>query len=179
MDLVLSGPIPINVAAAALHRLRADVGDIEFGYRAQAWFAHVLKRIGATVVEIRHQGHPDIIAVLNGRFARFEIEIASKGDRHHTIKSDDLSAISPVKPGELGYLAVLDMAEPMRWATLEQSRIRGRLGRAPISTLHAVADRELTKLCNDAFFELVGESIDRLPALTFRLLCDRVLRDNQ
>jgi hypothetical protein len=71
---------------------------------------------------------------------------------------------------------VLDMAEPLRWAVLEHSRLRSRLGRAALSTLHAVADRDLSKACNVAFSEPILESIDRLRGLTFHLLCDRVLR---
>jgi hypothetical protein len=166
----------IDAVSDALRRLRADVGDIEFGYRAQGLFAHVLKRMGASVLEVRNQGHPDIVASLNNHLTRFEIEIASKGDRHHVIKSDDLESIAPLLPNEVGYLAVLDMAEPLRWAVLEYSRVVGRLGRAPMSTLHAVADRELSKACNMAFSELILESVERLRALTFHLLCDRVLR---
>jgi hypothetical protein len=166
-----------NDVTAALRQLRADVGDIEFGYRAQGLFAHVLKRIGASVLEIRNQGHPDIIANLNGRLTRFEIEIASKGDRYHVIKNDDLESIARVLPNEMGYLAVLDMAEPLRWAVLESSRVKGRLGRTPMATLHAVADRDLSKACNVAFLELILESMERLRALTFHLLCDRVLRE--
>jgi hypothetical protein len=161
----------------ALRRLRAEVGDIEFGYRAQGLFAHVLQRVGVSVAEIRNQGHPDIIGSLNGRLARFEIEIASKGDRHHVIKNDDVESIAPVLPNELGYLVVLDMAEPLRWAVMDYLRVRGRVGRAAISTLHAVADRDLSKACNVAFFEIIAESVRRLPALTFRLLCARVLRE--
>ena len=164
-----------ETVADALRKLRADVGDIEFGYRAQGLFAHVLKRIGASVLEIRNQGHPDIVASLNGHLTRFEIEIASKGDRHHVIKSEDIESIAPVLPNEMGYLAVLDMAEPLRWAVLDHARARGRLGRAPMSTLHAVADRDLSRACNVAFSELILESLERLRALTFHLLCDRVL----
>jgi hypothetical protein len=167
-----------NDVTEALRCLRADVGDIEFGYRAQGLFAHVLKRTGASVLEVRNQGHPDIIAILNGRLTRFEIEIASQGDRHHVIKHDDLESITPSLPNELGYLAVLDMAEPLRWAVLEYSRVRRRLGRVPMSTLHAVAERDLSNACNVAFTELILESIERLRALTFHLLCDRVLRDS-
>jgi hypothetical protein len=84
----------------------------------------------------------------------------------------------PTLPNEMGYLAVLDMAEPLRWAVLEHSRVRGRLGRVAMSTLHAVADRDLSNACNVAFAELVLESVERLRALTFHLLCDRVLRES-
>ena len=113
------------------------------------------------------------------RLTRFEIEVASKDDRHHIIKNDDVVAIAPIQPGEAGYLAVLDMAGPLRWATLEHSRIRARLGQTPISTLHAVSDREMSNACNDAFTDLIRKSADRLFALTFHLLRKRTLREDE
>ena len=164
--------------AAILRRLRAEVGDIEFGYRAQGLFAHVLVRIGACVLEVRNRGHPDIIARLGGRLTRVEVEIAPMGERYHVIKADDAQAVAPIERNEHGYLAVLDIAEPVRWAPIEYSRIRRRLGRQPLATIHALAHRELARACNDAFAEIITTNAERLPALTFRLLCQRVLPGN-
>lgn len=164
--------------AAVLRRLRVQVGDGEFGFRAQGLFAHVLKQIGADVVDVRHQGHPDIIARLGGRLTRVEVEVASMGQRYHVIKADDAEATAPTERDEQGYLAVLDIAEPVRWAPIEYSRFRHRLGRRPLATLHALAHRELARACNEAFAEIVIADAERLPALTFRLLCERVLLRN-
>ncbi len=162
--------------AQVLGRLRAEVGDIEFGFRAQGLFAHVLSRIGAEVIEIRHQGHPDIVANMNGRTVRFEVEITSARDRHHVIKSDDLASIGGAHNAEDGFLAILDSAYPVRWAVIGSSRIGRRLGRWPLVTLHALADQSLSKQCGAAFGEILSENAENLPALTFHLLCDRVLR---
>ena len=171
----MSEPTDALRIAAVLRRLRTEVGDIEFGYRAQGFFAHVLKQIGAHVVEIRNQGHPDIDVLLGGRLTRVEVEIASMGARYHVIKADDAKAIAPTGRGERGYLAVLDIAEPVRWAPISYSRIRSRLGRQPLATLHAIADWELARACNDAFAEIVIADAERLPALTYHLLCKRAL----
>lgn len=159
-----------------LGRLRAEIGDVEFGYRAQGLFAYVLSRIGAKVLEIRHQGHPDIVANLSGRRARFEVEVTSIGDRYHTIKADDLASLKPVLDGDAGFLAILDASHPVRWAVIEYGRIRKRLGRWPLVTLHAIADPDLSKLCTSEFCEMVADNRQKLHALTFHLLCDRVLR---
>lgn len=165
--------------SALLRRLRTDVGDIEFGYRAQGLFAHVLKEIGASVLEVRNTGHPDIVARLEGRLTRVEVEITSVGKRHHVIKQDDAQAVAPTGDrNERGYLVVLDIAEPVRWAPMEYSRIRHRLGRQSIATLHALADRELARTCNEAFAEIIIANAERLPALTFRRLCREVLSSN-
>ena len=172
--------MPANPArvAAILRRLRTEVGNIEFGYRAQGLFAHVLKQIGASVVEVRNQGHPDIIVLLGGRLTRIEVEIAPMGQRYHVIKADDAEAVAPSERNEQGYLAVLDIAEPVRWAPIEYSRFRRRLGKQPLATLHALAHRELARACNDAFVEIIIADAERLPALTFHLLCQRVLLRN-
>ena len=163
--------------APILRRLRAEVGDGEFGYRAQGLFAHVLKEIGGSVIEVRSQGHPDIIAVLGGRWTRVEVEIASVGHRYHVIKADDADAITPFEQNEQGYLAVLDIAEPVRWAPIDYSRIRHRLGRQPLATLHALAHRELARRCNDAFRQFIVANATRLSALTFRRLCQLALSE--
>jgi hypothetical protein len=111
-----------------------------------------------------------------GRLARFEVEVTSIGDRYHTIKADDLASLKPVLVGDASYLAILDATHPVRWAVIEYSRIRKRLGRWPLATLHAIADADLSKLCTAAFCEMVADNRQRLHALTFHLLCDRVLR---
>ena len=165
--------------AALLRRLRAEVGDIEFGYRAQGLFAYVLKQIGGSVVDVKSNGHPDITVVLGGRLTRVEVEIASMGERYHVIKKEDVEAVTPTERDEQGYLAVLDIAEPIRWAPIEYCRIHRNLGRQSLATLHALAHRELTRACNDAFVEFIVANAERLQALTFHLLCRRVLSDRR
>ena len=160
--------------SATLRRLRAEVGDIEFGYRAQGLFAHVLKQIGASVLEVKNRGHPDIVALLAGRLTRVEVEIAPMGERCHVIKTDDVQAVAPRELNQQGYLAILDIVEPVRWAPIEYSRIRRRLGKQPLATLHALAEPKLAKSCNEAFESFIMANAERLPALTFRLLCRRV-----
>ena len=178
MDRRLSVLTDLAHVSAVLHRLRDDVGDIEFGYRAQGLFAHVLRRIGASVVEVKNRGHPDIVVLLEGRPTRVEVEIASLGERYHVIKAEDVDAITPIERNAQGYLAVLDIAEPVRWAPIEHSRIRRRTGRQPLATLHALAHGELARACNEAFVEIIIANIERLPALTFHLLRQRVLRQS-
>ena len=164
--------------ADILRCLRTDVGDIEFGFRVQGLFAHVLQRIGATVIDVRNQGHPDIIMMLGGKLARVEVEIASIRGEYHTIKTDDVEGVAPTGTGEQGYLAVLDIAEPVRWAPIEYSRLCHRVGRQRLATLHALAHRELARDCNDAFGQMIIAHARQLPALTYHLLRQRVLTNS-
>ena len=48
--------------------------------------------------------------------------------------------------------------------------------RQPLATMHALAHRQLARAGTDAFAEIVIAEAERLRALTFRLLCQRVLR---
>jgi hypothetical protein len=162
----------------ALHRLvddlRARVGDIEFGYRIQGLLAHVLMRLGATVIEINAQGHPDLVVDLDGRFA-LEVEAAPAVVRTHTLKSEDIEAIrGSVKSG---YLAVLDCALPVAWIMLTHERLK-RQGPGPLSlvTLRAMSENEFSRLCTEEFISLMTDVQDRLPNLTFHLLRGRALR---
>ena len=158
--------------------LGTEVGDIEFGYRAQGLFAVVLNQVGGSVLEVKSQGHPDIAALLGGRLTRVEVETAPMGARFHVIKKDDVRAVAPLERNQQGYLAVLDIAEPVRWAPIEYSRLRRRVGKLPLATLHALADRELARSCNEAFGEFITTNAEQLSALTFRLLRRRVLTRN-
>ena len=59
-----------------LEGLRAQVGDGEFGYRMQALFAHVLVRLGARVLEINAQGHPDVRALMGQELMFVQVKSA-------------------------------------------------------------------------------------------------------
>jgi hypothetical protein len=162
----------------AAHRLvedlRRGVGDIEFGYRIQGLLAHILMQLGATIIDLNAQGHPDIVTELNGRVS-FEVEAAPALVRSHTIKSEDIDAIGG--GGRPGYLAVLDCALPIAWIMLGHDRLK-RHGPGPISlvTLRAMAETELSMSCTEELIKLVTNNQDRLSNLTFHLLRARALR---
>ena len=95
-------------------------------------------------------------------FARYGVAICR---RYGLLKRALKRFIDPIEIGLTVYRA-----------PIEHSRLRGRLGRTPMSTLHAICDSELSKSCSVAFSEIIVECAARLPALTFHLLRDRVLR---
>jgi hypothetical protein len=163
--------------ASILGNLRREVGDGEFGYRTQGLFAHVLMALGANVEEIRPQGHPDIVAKLEGQRVLVEVEVASATSRNHVIKLDDLEAISTRIPGESGVLAVLDCAVPIRWIVVDSKTLsRDRKGVILLSTLLAMANQSLSRRCTEAFKSLVECHCLEMKNLTFNLLCARALR---
>src|SRR4030067_3860650 len=59
---------------SVLDLLRGNVGDSEFGYRMQAFFAHVLLELGGSIIEINQQGHPDIKWNFNGKTSLIQVK---------------------------------------------------------------------------------------------------------
>lgn len=166
----------LHRATDLLTKLRRDVGDIEFGFRAQAYLAHVLFRLGAEIIAINAQGHPDICAALAGRELAIEVEVANKAGYGHVLKADDLNSICPHAERGTGYLAVLECGYPLRWTVIGYERLKYRkLGMLPLSTLRAVRDQQLSDACSEEFVGILLDCQDRISNLTFHLLVGRVL----
>jgi hypothetical protein len=156
--------------------LRQEVGDGEFGFRAQGLLAHVLLRLGARITVINAQGHPDIEALFGEQHLVIEVEITRLTGRDHVLKADDLASICPRARGMTGYLAILDCVLPVKWLLVNHNRLRYRsLGVISLSTVRAVSDKALSEECTREFAKLILECEDRLENLTFHLLAARAL----
>jgi hypothetical protein len=159
-----------------LDALRSECGDAQFGYRMQGLFAHVLAKLGAVILEVNAQGHPDIKA----RTADTLLLVQVKSSKHSGPLSFQLSSadIAGIPSGERtkGYLAFLDCAEPVSWILLEASVARQFLNRCmPIPALRAARDEQMSQDCTEVFVEMVLSAKNRLSLLTFPLLAKRAL----
>ena len=98
-----------------LDSLRTHVGDSEFGYRMQAFFAHILMELGYTIIKINPRGHPDIKSLKGSQTALFQV----KSINHNyagvspLITRNDIIGIRPSGVDEKGYFAILDCAVPV------------------------------------------------------------------
>lgn len=163
---------------AVLDSLRAAYGDGEFGYRMQALFAHVLLRIGALVTEVNAKGHPDVKADLGDRILKVQVKTTLHGNRgrNSLFSQDDLQGIK--SEGKIvGYLAVLDCAEPVSWILIPENRLHTLVGSAfHIATFRAERTQILSDECTDEFLELVLAHKERLATLTFHILASRAIK---
>jgi hypothetical protein len=161
-----------------LDGLRDEHGHSEFGYRMQALLAHVLLRLGARIVAVKPQGHPDIKATFDDRVVKVQVKTIAhlSAASQLIITQADVAGISGSdSPG--GYLAVLDCAPPVAWLLVPEERLRLTVDRPTfISTFRADRHAPLSDECTDEFLDLVLAEAQRLPQLTFRLLADRALR---
>ena len=162
-----------------LDSLRADVGDSEFGYRMQAFFAHVLLELGDTITEINQKGHPDIKAVKGGQTKLFQVKSITHNYAGWVlgVSPDDIAGIRPSGLDELGYFAILDCAIPVSWVLNDYSSIRRHeASSVGIETIRASADSNLSEESTMAFTELLTRHKEDLHLLTFAILRDRAIR---
>jgi len=162
--------------AGYLELLRHTIGDSEFGYRVQAMFANLLVRLGWSIVEIKSQGHPDILARQGERRLLVEVEFVPEFRRKHVVKQDDLDGTQSTDANSKGYLALLDLAPPASWLLLDSNLLRRRgTGTLRLVTLHAVADRHLSRECSQEFVAFVSKNQSELQNLSFHTLCERAM----
>jgi len=162
-----------------INDLLSEIGDSEFGYRAQGFFAHVLIGVGGKILEINSQGHPDITAVLSGKTLLIQVKSvhARSTRRGFTIGYDDLEGINPYNKDLIGYLAVLDCTLPVSWILVEYSIIKRYFAR-PISlvTLRSVSNKTFSDDCNDVFIDFILCHQKNLTNLTYNILRNRAFQ---
>ena len=162
--------------ARYLELLRRAIGDSDFGYRVQAMFANLLVGLGWAIVDIKPQGHPDIVARQGERRLLVEVEFVPEFRRKHMVKQDDLDGTHPMDANSKGYLALLDLAPPVSWLLLDSNLLRRRgTGTLRLVTLHAMADRHLSRECSQEFVAFVSRQQSELQNLSFHTLCDRAM----
>lgn len=163
-------------AGKCLETLRGAVGVSEFGYRVQGLAAHVLLRLGARVLQINSQGHPDIVAELDRGLIRVEVESDFHGARAHALTQEDLDGIVPRSATDKGYFAIALCGPYPRWLLVDHARLRRRHGTpASPAVLQALADPETSKQWTMEFIALLMAHCERLPLLTFDFLVRRAL----
>ncbi|MGQ9722237.1 MAG: hypothetical protein ACUVXA_13055 [Candidatus Jordarchaeum sp.] len=154
-----------------LHNLREDISDGDFGFRIQGLLAHTLIRLGFKILEIKPQGHPDIIGEIENLRFKLEVEVALGRASKRIINKEDIDAIKPQNINEKGYFAILDCGLPPEWILIDYKHLKWRISESLfIIVLKSLSDRELSKRCTTQFFHLILSNAERLPQFTFSIL---------
>lgn len=147
-----------------LEKLRAEYGDSGFGYRMQAIFAHVLRRLGAVVLEINPKGHPDIKAQMGQELMLVQVKSAAHSGSwvQFSLSDSDFAGITS-NGRAVGYLAFLDCADPVSWHVVKSDIARQLVGRfVPVESIIAMRDEQLSFECTRVFAEMIISVKDRL-----------------
>lgn len=160
-----------------LNNLRQSVEDSEFGYRIQGLFAHTLICLGIRILEIKSQGHPDILGEKGNRYIRFEVEAILGNSRKRVIDKENIEAIKPLNKNEKGYMVFLYCNLPPEWLLIEYERIKYRISeQISITTLKSLSDKKISHECTECFYGLILSNELHLLGLTFHLLRDKALK---
>ena len=164
-------------AAGLLADLRREVDFRRYGLVVQALFAHVLNKLGGTVLEINNPGHPDIRMNLGGLWYNIEVETATRKTLPRQLEQGDLDVLLVDREDERGYYCVLDSGPPVSWLCVDVASLGQRVhGQLRISLLRSYSDRGLSTDCTLEFSELVVSHSRLLSRLTYEQLRHQVLR---
>jgi hypothetical protein len=164
-------------AGKCLETLRGAVKPSEFGFRIQGLAAHILLRLGARVLQINTQGHPDIVAEIERGLMRIEVEADIHGScAARLLTEEDLDAIAPRRITDRGYFALALCGPYPRWLLIEYSRLRRRR-QTPASPaiLQALSDVEASERWTAEFIALLLTHCRHLPAYSFDFLARQAL----
>ena len=158
-------------AAALIAKLQVDLGKPALGLLVQALFAHVLIRMGGRVLDILNPGHPDIVAVLEGRVHMIEVEVAYRKRPLRRLQSGDLRVLQSRPDGERGFFCVLDSGPPLRWLCVDAEGLGYRLAEdLRMSILRAYSDQEYSLVCTREFCDLILQEASSIGHLSFSQL---------
>ena len=179
MDLSLKMSKSTYDAARLLANFRRDVGFSRFGLVVQALFAHVLLRIGGSVLDVKNPGHPDITARLGGQLYYIEVETAARKTTPRRLDQGDLDVLQVGRDGERGYFCVLDAGPPLAWLCVDVATLgRRATGELRLSILRSYSDRHLSVDCTVEFSTLVISQARNLNQLTYKQLRQEALDAN-
>jgi len=159
-----------------LSELRENVGDSEFGYRVQGLFAATLVCLDVKILEIKPQGHPDIIGMKENEIIKFEVEAVLGESRKRIVDKEDIEAIKPHNKGEKGYFAVLYCRFPPKWLLIDCNRLKRRVSEhISIIAMECLNDKEFSHEFTEYFYKLILSNASRLFTFTFHLLRNKAL----
>jgi len=156
-------------ATEILRGLHRKVGSPDFELRVQALFAHILLRLGWSVRQLNHPGHPDVLVETSHGMLKFEVEVLSQAP--YQVKEDDLEALRAKTVGWCGYLALLDCGPPLLWLVLPYEVVQGQAGKSLHKPeIKRLSAPQLSSKCTEEFCSLLCLNKQKLENLTFSLL---------
>jgi hypothetical protein len=164
------------LAGKCLQQVRHAIEFSEFGYRIQGLAAHVLLRLGARVLQINSQGHPDIVAETERGFIRFEVEADLHGARARIPTEEDLDGIAPRGVTDKGYFALALCGPYPRWFLVDYIHLRRRHGNpASPAIIQAISDAQVSEQWTTEFIALILAHRQHLQVYSFDFLVRRAL----
>ena len=144
-------------AIECIERIRSGISAVEFGYKIQAVAAHVLLRLDYRIDAVNRSGHPDIVAVRDGREFRFEVEAEAFGPRPRKLTAADFASLTEV-PNIVGYYALAISFPKPCWVLVPASKLVRRTRPSSNILLEALSDKEYSEEWTREYVGLLQEA---------------------
>ncbi len=154
-------------AGRILLPLRDSLPEPEVGYRLQGFAAHILLRLGARVLDVKNQGHPDIIASDAEGTIRIEVEADLGSGHSRLLSAADLVSLRPAERGDRGYFALAELGAFPRWKLIPVGRLELRTVEVTPVVLGVLADEDVSQAWTREFCAMVIRNETRLSALSY------------
>ena len=154
--------------AECINDIRCSISATEFGYKIQALAAHVLLRLGCEITAINQFGHPDIIAVKDGKELHFEVEAEVGNPRLRQLTEADFQSLLNVR-NVIGYYALAISAPKPYWVVVPAKDI---VGRPPIPNIlmEALSDAAYSEEWTREYVEMLRDKCRLIKMASFRVL---------
>ena len=164
-------------AKECIERIYSSASSGEVGYKVQALAAHVLLRLGYQIKEVNHSGHPDIVAIRDGREFRFEVEAEVTGPRLRKLTEADLASLME-GPNVVGYYALAISSPEPYWVLVLASELAIRNSPSSNVLLEALSDREYSAEWTREYVRLLQNACQKIRLTPFSKLSCMALEGN-
>ena len=158
-------------ARACLDRLLLESDDKAFGFKMQAVAAHILLRLGHTVLNVKRVGHPDIVTLKDGVEHRFEVEAEVRGHRKRMLEEADFVGLTATDA--VGYFALAVSFPQPYWVVVPIGELIDRGARSGNATLEALRDTCLSDAWTQNHLDLLARSCQVVRERSFEQLAKR------
>ncbi len=162
-------------AIECIERIRSGISAVEFGYKIQAVTAHVLLRLDYRIDAVNRSGHPDIVAVRDGREFRFEVEAEAFGPRPRKLTDADFASLIGT-PNIVGYYALAISFPKPYWVLVPASKLVRRTLPSSNMLLEALSDKEYSTEWTREYVGLLQDACHQIRLTSFGDLCRMALR---
>ena len=148
-------------ARECIERVLSGISPSDFGFKMQSLAAHILLRLGYEVTAVKRIGHPDIVAIRDGKEFRFEVEAEVTSLRSRKLTTADLDSLTE-RSDIVGYYALVVSFPTPKWILVPALKLAGRRLPIPNILLESLRDREYSDAWTHEHINLLQNAYQRI-----------------
>ena len=134
----------------------------------------MLLRLGFRIDAVNSSGHPDIVAIKDGKEFRFEVEAEVEDPRRRMLTEEDMASLLG-RSDVSGYYALAISFPDPRWVVVDADKLVDRRP-VPNMLLEALSDSEFSSMWTQEYINILSSSCSEIRRMTFPILNERAIR---